>query len=94
MHWHVRIAGDPPQTYAMAEVDLARLDSVMPILAWWLLPPYRARQASVQVPFFDRLAAATGQIEHLCECSSVHALAAPAAHLAGVRRPERRPIGP
>lgn len=34
MHWHVRIAGDPPQTYAMEEVDLARLDTVMPILAW------------------------------------------------------------
>ena len=33
----------------------------LPILAWWLLPPYRARQASVQIPFFDRLAAATGQ---------------------------------
>ena len=33
----------------------------LPILAWWWLPPYRARQASVQVPFFDRLAAATGQ---------------------------------
>lgn len=33
----------------------------LPILVWWLLPPYRARQASVQVPFFDRLAAATGQ---------------------------------
>ncbi|MGY4480540.1 vWA domain-containing protein [Bradyrhizobium sp. USDA 3364] len=33
----------------------------LPILAWWLLPPYRARQASVMVPFFDRLAAATGQ---------------------------------
>ena len=33
----------------------------LPILAWWLLPPYRARQASVQMPFFDRLAAATGQ---------------------------------
>jgi Ca-activated chloride channel homolog len=34
----------------------------MPLLAWWLLPPYRERQASVQVPFFERLAAATGQI--------------------------------
>ena len=34
----------------------------LPILAWWRLPPYRARQASVQVPFFDRLAAATGQV--------------------------------
>lgn len=33
----------------------------LPILVWWLLPPYRARQASVQVPFFERLAAATGQ---------------------------------
>lgn len=33
----------------------------LPILVWWWLPPYRARQASVQVPFFDRLAAATGQ---------------------------------
>lgn len=33
----------------------------LPVLAWWLLPPYRARQASVQVPFFERLAAATGQ---------------------------------
>jgi Ca-activated chloride channel homolog len=33
----------------------------LPILAWWWLPPYRARQASVQVPFFDRLATATGQ---------------------------------
>lgn len=33
----------------------------LPILVWWLLPPFRARQASVQVPFFERLAAATGQ---------------------------------
>ena len=33
----------------------------LPLLVWWLLPPYRARQASIQVPFFDRLAAATGQ---------------------------------
>ena len=33
----------------------------LPIVVWWLLPPYRARQASVQVPFFERLAAATGQ---------------------------------
>ena len=28
----------------------------LPLLAWWLLPPYRVRQASVQVPFFERLA--------------------------------------
>lgn len=33
----------------------------LPLLVWWLLPPYRARQASVHVPFFERLAAATGQ---------------------------------
>ncbi|WP_027581024.1 VWA domain-containing protein [Bradyrhizobium sp. Ai1a-2] len=33
----------------------------LPLLVWWLLPPFRARQASVQVPFFERLAAATGQ---------------------------------
>jgi Ca-activated chloride channel homolog len=33
----------------------------LPIVVWWLLPPYRARQASVQIPFFERLAAATGQ---------------------------------
>lgn len=33
----------------------------LPLLFWWWLPPYRARQASVQVPFFDRLATATGQ---------------------------------
>ena len=33
----------------------------LPLLVWWALPPYHARQASVQVPFFDRLAAATGQ---------------------------------
>jgi len=33
----------------------------LPILAWWLLPPYHARQDSVQVPFFQRLADATRQ---------------------------------
>jgi Ca-activated chloride channel homolog len=33
----------------------------LPILVWWWLPPYRAQQASVQVPFFERLAAATNQ---------------------------------
>jgi Ca-activated chloride channel family protein len=33
----------------------------LPLLVWWWLPPFRARQASVQVPFFERLAAATGQ---------------------------------
>jgi Ca-activated chloride channel family protein len=33
----------------------------LPLIAWWLLPPHREREASVQVPFFARLAAATGQ---------------------------------
>ena len=33
----------------------------LPLLVWWLMPPYRAQQASVQVPFFARMAAATGQ---------------------------------
>jgi Ca-activated chloride channel homolog len=33
----------------------------LPLLVWRWLPPYRARLASVQVPFFERLAAATGQ---------------------------------
>ena len=33
----------------------------LPLVVWWLLPPFRARQPSVQVPFFERLAAATGQ---------------------------------
>jgi len=32
-----------------------------PILAWYLLPPFREREASVRVPFFDRLAEATGE---------------------------------
>src|SRR5262245_5524813 len=33
----------------------------LPLLAWWLLPAYRAQQTSEQVPFFQRIAAATGQ---------------------------------
>lgn len=33
----------------------------LPLLAWWLLPAYHERQASIQVPFFSRLADATGQ---------------------------------
>lgn len=33
----------------------------LPALAWWLLPPYRERRASVQIPFFARVAEATGQ---------------------------------
>jgi Ca-activated chloride channel homolog len=33
----------------------------LPLLLWWLLPPYRARRASVQIPFFVHVAEATGQ---------------------------------
>jgi Ca-activated chloride channel family protein len=33
----------------------------LPLLAWWLLPPYRERRSSVQIPFFARVAEATGQ---------------------------------
>jgi Ca-activated chloride channel family protein len=33
----------------------------VPLLVWWLIPAYRDRQVSVHVPFFDRLAEATGQ---------------------------------
>src|SRR5262249_54209695 len=32
-----------------------------PLLVWWLIPPYRDQQTSVHVPFFSRLAEATGQ---------------------------------
>jgi Ca-activated chloride channel homolog len=32
-----------------------------PLLAWWLLPAYRVREAAVQVPFFGRVAQATGE---------------------------------
>jgi len=33
----------------------------LPLLVWYLLPPYRERRASVQIPFFARVAEATGQ---------------------------------
>src|SRR5215470_10640753 len=33
----------------------------LPLLVWWLIPPYRDQQTSVHVPFFNRLAEATGQ---------------------------------
>ena len=32
----------------------------LPLLAWWLLPPYRERRARSK-PFFARVAEATGQ---------------------------------
>jgi len=31
-----------------------------PLVAWWLLPPYKEQQDSVRVPFFEQLAAAIG----------------------------------
>src|SRR5690349_9092527 len=33
----------------------------LPLVVWWLLPAFRDQQTSVHVPFFDRLAEATGQ---------------------------------
>jgi len=33
----------------------------LPLLVWWLLPPYREQRASIQIPFFARLAESTGQ---------------------------------
>lgn len=33
----------------------------LPLLAWWLLPPYGERTRSVRVPFFEELTRATGQ---------------------------------
>lgn len=33
----------------------------LPLLIWWLVPPFRDEQVSVQVPFFEGLAQATGQ---------------------------------
>lgn len=33
----------------------------LPLLVWWLAPPYRARRGGVQVPFMPRLAAAVGE---------------------------------
>ena len=32
----------------------------LPLLLWWLLPPYRESKAAVRMPFFDQLAAASG----------------------------------
>jgi Ca-activated chloride channel family protein len=32
----------------------------LPLLAWWLLPPYRERTQAVRVPFFEQAAAVTG----------------------------------
>jgi Ca-activated chloride channel homolog len=32
----------------------------LPLLAWWLLPPYRERTQAVRVPFFEQAAEVTG----------------------------------
>jgi len=36
----------------------------LPVLIWYLLPPYSDRSAALRVPFFDRLAALTGEQPH------------------------------
>jgi Ca-activated chloride channel homolog len=33
----------------------------LPLLVWWLLPPYGERTRAIRVPFFDDMARATGQ---------------------------------
>ncbi|MDR3445075.1 MULTISPECIES: VWA domain-containing protein [unclassified Dyella] len=33
----------------------------LPLLVWWLMPPYGERTEAVRVPFFEELAKATGQ---------------------------------
>lgn len=33
----------------------------LPLLMWWLVPAYREQRASIQIPFFARVAEATGQ---------------------------------
>lgn len=33
----------------------------LPILVWWLFPPYRERKAGVRMPFFEQIATATGR---------------------------------
>lgn len=32
----------------------------LPLLAWWLLPPYRERAPALRMPFLEQMAAATG----------------------------------
>lgn len=46
----------------MLELDLpwALLALPAPLLVWWLLPPYREQHDAVRVPFFERIASATG----------------------------------
>ncbi|MEE8525523.1 MAG: VWA domain-containing protein [Thermoanaerobaculia bacterium] len=46
----------------MLELDFPWMFALLPapLLAWWLLPAYRERRQSVRVPFFEKVAAATG----------------------------------
>ena len=46
----------------MLELDLPWALALLPapLLAWWLLPPYRERRDAVRVPFFEGIAAAVG----------------------------------
>ena len=36
----------------------------LPVLVWYILPPYSDRSAALRVPFFDRLAVLTGEQPH------------------------------
>ena len=46
----------------MLELDLPAALFLLPapLLAWWLLPPWRERREAVRVPFFEAIAAAVG----------------------------------
>ncbi len=48
----------------MFEFDLPAVFVLLPAPAvvWWLLPAYRERQAAVRVPFFEKIAVATGVV--------------------------------
>lgn len=39
---------------------LAFLALPVPLLSWWLLPPYREQSSAIRVPFFDRIVAVSG----------------------------------
>src|SRR5262249_52061541 len=59
--WPILFGAGFKRTMLEFEWPWAFLLLPLPLLVWWLLPAYRDQQTSVHVPFFDRLAEATGQ---------------------------------
>src|SRR5215471_1711316 len=59
--WPISFAVGSEHTMFEFEWPWAFLLLPLPLLVWWLMPAYRDQQTSVHVPFFDRLAEATGQ---------------------------------